>query len=537
MVFYHNCKRGIYTFLNKNGETQVCRKGKVLRKNGVLSTSSGEETLLNDKVILTADSTLMSDYRSNEFLGFGTCAPPNFIPDFLFKWLFFPPIKTEKDSPVAAPYGLRKIEAQLLREGFNVSTVMPNHLKKHVADAKVLGIHVMDPFGLGPASSTFAAILRKEPFLALYFRALLGSREVKEAKKHGLKIVVGGPGVWQFRYRQKFVEKYGIDCIIEGEAERVVGKVFRAAINGEEIPKHYETKIDETPSLEEIPNIVGPSVNGLVEIGRGCCRGCKFCSVTLRPLRWYPYEKIFDEIEVNMKIGNLKGAILHAEDVMLYGSKNTLPDDERLVELHEMVMKKCDGITWSHCSIAAIASKPKLFEKVAEIIHQKQPWWGVEIGLETGSPELAEKIMPGKAHPFKAKDWPEVVRVGMGLMHDNGLVPAATLIVGAPEEREEDVLKTLEMLDDLREFRSLIVPLFFVPLGRLKDEDWFKETQLTKLHEELLIKCFEHGYHWVDDVIDLSFLRLQGSFLKLFYKSFTSILRFKARQFGIHINP
>jgi len=34
---------------------------------------------------------------------------------------------------------------------------------------------------------------------------------------------------------------------------------------------------------------------------------------------------------------------LHAEDVMLYGSKNTSPDEEKLTRLHEFVMKKVDG--------------------------------------------------------------------------------------------------------------------------------------------------------------------------------------------------
>src|SRR3990170_959690 len=117
------------------------------------------------------------------------------------------------------------------------------------------------------------------------------------------------------------------------------------------------------------------------------------------------------------------------------------------------------------------------------MITQKQSWWGAEIGIETGSPEIARKIMPAKAHPFKAEDWAEVVQTGMGIMHDNKLVPACTLIVGLPEEKEEDVIKTMELVDDLKHFRSLIVPLFFVPLGRLKSENWFKQTEMSELHK------------------------------------------------------
>jgi radical SAM superfamily enzyme YgiQ (UPF0313 family) len=490
---------------------------------------------LSDKVILTADSTLMSDYHRNEFLGFGTCAPSNFIPDFLFEQLFFPAIKTVDGAPVEAPYGLRKIEAQLVKEGFNVSTVAPDHLKSHVKEAKVLGITVMDPFGLGPASSTLAAIMKKEPFLARHFRNLLGSPEIREAKERGLKIIVGGPGVWQMHYRPNFVKNYGIDCIIGGEAENVVGKIFKAAINGEELPASYETSVRETPSLDEIPEIIGPSINGLVEIGRGCCRGCSFCSVTVRPLRWFPIEKILREMEVNRRAKN-GGVILHQDDVMLYGSKNTLPNDEKLFRLHEAVLERCSSISWSHCSLAAVASKPKLFAEIAEMIRQKQAWWGAEIGLETGSPELAKKIMPAKAHPFKPEDWPEVVRTGMGLMHDNMLVPACTLIVGVPEETESDLVKTIELMDDLKPFRSFIVPLFFVPMGRLKDEDWFRDTHLTKLHHELLTKCAEHDVYWLGNLINMGFSsNWRERVISPFFRLFASIAKYRMMQAGIKV--
>jgi radical SAM superfamily enzyme YgiQ (UPF0313 family) len=473
----------------------------------------------------------MSDYHSNEFLGFGTCAPPNFIPEWLYSYLFFPPMKAKHGIPTAAPYGLRKAEAQLLKEGFSVATVSPKHLKQFLPEAKILGIHVMDPFGLGPASSTLAAMFEKEPYLAEYFRRLFTTPEVFEAKKRGLKIIVGGPGAWQFRYRTEFAQKNGIDCIVEGEAEKVLAKIFKSALNGEQLPPHYEVNISDVPKLEDIPDIVQPSVNGLVEIGRGCCRGCEFCNVTLRPLRWYPLDKIMREIDINISIGKNHGATLHGEDVMLYGSRNTVPNDEKLLQLHEAVMKKIDSISWSHCSLAAVASKPKLFAQISEIIRVKQVWWGVEIGIETGSATLAKKIMPAKALPFKAEEWPQVIKQGMGLMHDNLLVPAGTLIVGLPEETEDDLLKTMEMMDDIKDCRSLIVPLFFVPLGKLKNEDWFKDTALTELHNQLLIQCAEHDFRWVDDLLNMAFVgKWYSSAAKGAYKIFAWVAKRKARQ-------
>lgn len=489
---------------------------------------------MSEKVVLTSDRTLMSDYHNNEFLGFGTCAPPNFVPEWFFSYLFFPPIKSKNGFPVAAPYGLRKAEAQLTKEGFNVITVNPENLGAHIEDAKIIGIYTMDPFGIGPASSTLAAILKKEPYLAKHFRSLLDSEAIVQAKKNGAKILVGGPGAWQFHYRPKFAKTHGIDCVVEGETENVIGNLFRTIISGKDVPDHLTVDVEDAPVLDEIPDIINPSINGLVEIGRGCCRGCEFCNVTQRPLRWYPFEKILREMKVNVSAG-VTMCCLHAEDVMLYGSKNTIPNAEKLTELHKLVIKKTDSISWSHCSLAAVASNPKLFSQLSEIVREKQPWWGAEVGIETGSPEIAAKIMPAKAHPFKAKDWPEVVRTGMGIMHDNMLVPACTLIVGLPEEREEDILKTMELVDDLKGCRSLIVPLFFVPLGRLQSEDWFRRAEMTELHKQLLFQCAEHDFAWVDNLIDLSFAgKWYVRLLKEFYKVFTGIAKHKTRQIEIN---
>ncbi|MCJ7793678.1 radical SAM protein, partial [Candidatus Bathyarchaeota archaeon] len=229
--------------------------------------------------------------------------------------------------------------------------------------------------------------------------------------------------------------------------------------------------------------------------------------------------------------GKVTGACLHAEDVMLYGSKNTTPNDEKLVQLHKLVTKRCQSISWSHCSLAAVASKPTLISKLSELILQNQAWWGAEVGIETGSPEIAKKIMPAKAHPFKAEDWHDVVCNGMGLMHDSKLVPACTLILGLPEEQESDIIKTMELVDDLKEMRSLIVPLFFVPLGKLKSEDWSTDTKLSELHKQLLIQCAEHDFYWVDNLLDWAFSgKWYQRIMKEFYKGFAAIAKSKVRQ-------
>lgn len=483
-------------------------------------------------IILTADRTLMSNYRGKEFLGFATSAPPNILPEWFYKIMFFPPVKNKRGLPLEAPYGLRKIEAKLLDEGFNALTVDPDHLKKYIKNAKVLCVHVMDPFGLGPSSTTFARILRTgEPYLLKYFKELFMKPEVKQAKKHGLKIIVGGAGVWQFKYRVEEQKEYGIDCVVDGEAERVIGDLIRKALKGEDLPSYFEVNIHNLPSLNEISEIKNPSINGLIEIGRGCPRGCNFCSVTLKPLRWYPLDKIEKELQVNIK-GGITSGILHAEDALLYGSKSVMPNREKILELHKLTKKYMKNFCWSHVSMAAIAADPKLFKEVSEIIiDEDQKWWGAQIGIETGSPRLVKLAMPAKAKPFKPEEWREVVEKAAGLMNDYGLIPACTLITGLPEEIDDDVIRTIELVEDLNWFKSMIVPLFFVPMGKLKNKDWFKYEDLTDLQKELMVKCLTHDIKYAKEIIDCYIQGKWYSFImRKLYDLFIWLIERKGRE-------
>jgi len=69
-------------------------------------------------------------------------------------------------------------------------------------------------------------------------------------------------------------------------------------------------------------------------------------------------------------------------------------------------------------------------------------------------------------------------------------------VTGLPEETDNDVIKTIELMDELKDFPSLIVPLFFVPMGKLKEKDWFRKEELRESQIELLKKCLRHDLYW-----------------------------------------
>ena len=456
-------------------------------------------------IIMTTDRTMMSNHWGKEFMGFGTTGPPKVIPEWMWLLLFAPPMKTDRfGRPWQAPYGMRKIEAKLIDCGYKATIIDPSKLGKYVKSAKLLLLSHHDYFGFCPPSSTFASIFKTETVNARSFKRLMESPAIRAMKKRGVKIIAGGPAAWHWRHRKDLMKKWGVDCVVEGEGERIICNLVEKALNGEELPEYVVVKPKESPCIDEISDIKAPSVNGLVEVMRGCPRGCKFCSVTLRPLRFIPFDKIEREILVNVRRG-VRDGIMHSEDVLLYGANGVIPKETPLINLHKLFKKYYRKIAWAHASIAAIVKAErdsKLITKISEIVlDDEQEWWGAEIGIETGSPQLAEKIMPAKAKPFSTKEWPEIVVEAASIMEDVNLIPAMTIIVGLPEETEKDVEYTLQLIEELWDFRAIIMPMFFVPMGMLSNKDWFRAYEVTDLHKELLTKCLTHGVRMSKEIL------------------------------------
>ncbi len=468
-------------------------------------------------VILTAPATEMSNHHGKEFLGFGTCSPPQVLPPRFIKEFFYPKIKNKKGIVKEAPYGLRKIESVLIDEGLDVLTVHPYDLNKYLDEAKVLGVSVMDPLGFGPVSVTFTFLLGGTASTKIEFVKLM---EKIKPYREKIKVIVGGAGAWQLEWDSYW--KSQVDCIVIGEAEEIVADLFKAALKGEELPKVIKTKSVE---VEKIPTIKNPSVNGLVEISRGCGRGCKFCSETLKKRRDIPLDKIIKEAKICIK-GKTRRVILHAEDVLLYKCKSPrfIPNEKAVLNLFSQVRKIANNVSISHCSLAAVAAKPSLVEKINEIL-EIEDMFGVQVGLETGSSRIMEKYMRGKCLPFHPNEWHEVAEEAFLIMHENKWVPAATLIVGMPGETEEDVLKTIELVERLSEYRSMIVPLIFIPMEVCALKGKLKDIKLNPAHYELLALCMEHNIKWVEDIMKRYFKGLKNTAIKIGYWAFVKWIK------------
>lgn len=463
------------------------------------------------KVILTASATEMSDYYDNPFVSFVAGFGKGPVPLWLVRKMLYPPVQHDGGGRAKqAPYGLRKVEALLLENGFSesdVAVVHPADLDAFVGpETKVVGISSMDPTGMAYVSKTYSSLVGGgEPMNAVEFRELVKNQSIRKYKP---KVIVGGFGSWQLE-RKKVAEGYGVDCVIIGGGIRAIADIFKKAMNGEPLPPVL--RAENRSADDDTPLIRHAAIHGSVEISRGCGRNCQFCTPTMQTRVDMPLEKIMREVEVTTRDGDSRVTLV-TEDLFLYGSrdKSFRPNREAVIKLLKNVANfpGVRTIQPSHMSLAPVVCDPRMVKEAAEILidknwysHGEKPIVTSETGIETGSIRLMRKYMAGKMLPFKPEQWKDIVSQAFGILNDNDWYPLATLIIGLPDEMEEDVAETLELMDDLKGFNAFYVPLLFVPLENcsLMNKRGAEIDSLTRARWEFLTRCWEYdGRIWRD---------------------------------------
>ena len=465
-------------------------------------------TAAGTKIVLTASATEMSEFGNSQFLAFVGAFAAGPVPKWLLRKLLYPPVtRNPNGTAKLAPYGLRKVEAILLQNGFSesdVAVVHPADLHKFIGpETKAVGISSMDPTGMGYVSKTYSTLVGGgEPMNATEFKALVGHPSICRFKP---KVIVGGFGSWQLE-RKRLTRDYGVDCLVVGPGQETILEVFRKAVAGEALPQKIRTPAGA--ECEDSPVIRHAAMHGAVEISKGCGRNCQFCTPTVQRKVDVPLEKIVREVAVTANEFKDEGTniTLVTEDLFLYGAKGKsfVPEEETVVKLVESVagFPGVKSIQASHMSLAPVVCKPKMVKRLAEILVEHS-WYNfngkpivtAETGIETGSVRLMRKYMAGKMLPYKPEKWREIVTEAFGILNDCDWYPLATLIVGLPDETEDDVAETLGLMDDLHDFNAFYVPLFFVPLEDclLMHKRGTELDSLTKMRWEFLTRCWEYN--------------------------------------------
>lgn len=433
--------------------------------------------------------------------------PAQFAPRFLYKKMLAQ--QTYPDgTAVVMPYGLRIAEAILLEEypPEDVAVCHPDQLDLFVGPrTRAVGVSAHNPIGTAFSTGVYSNIFGSSarPINAYESERIFFHPAIR---KYRPKVIVGGAGAWQIE-KTGSMERLGVDCVVIGRGERVILELFQRADAGEELPPVVYAP---EPSLEDLRIPLRRSTFGIVEMTRGCGRQCAFCSPTLETRISIPTDQLLEAVRANVREG---GRIIFAvsEDIFIYGASAPfyIPNADALVNFYEKVagVPGVDYVPLSHATIAPAVVNPHLIKELSKILLPKSVLRNPRstypgnrilsplIGIETGSPRLAALTMSGKALPFDIRDWQEIVVEGTNILNENHWFPVYTFIVGLPNETDDDIKQSLDLLKRLRKNKVIYVPSIFTPLEdtRLASGRALKPRELTQLQWEFILTAWKQS--------------------------------------------
>jgi len=415
------------------------------------------------------------------------------------------------------PAGVRVLEASLLRRfaADDMVCCYPDDVDKFIGPrTRIVAISTHNPLGVTFAAGVYTSIFgsSKQPINAHYSRKLFATVKANP-NRSSFQVMVGGSGGWQIDQTNSY-EELGVDCVVEGRSEaQETLALFDKAINGERLPRKVDVHHPQTRDGILFPD--KRTTFGVVEMTTGCGRRCQFCVPDLNPQIDLPRDKILAHVRANVRDGN-KQISLATEDMFIWGQVHTktpfyFPNREALVDLFTSVVNTpgVEQHVLSHATIAPAVVDPILIEQLTDRIiekspihipvlskHPKKKALVPLIGLETGSVVRAKAIMPSKAVPFPIEEWPSVVIRGLEVLNKHNWFPAMTLIIGSPNETDDDVKATLDVIYEVerRGLFAFFIPSIFTPLHdtRMEKSKGVSETrELTPLQWQLMMKCWK----------------------------------------------
>lgn len=455
-------------------------------------------------IILVADRTLSANYKVL-FEGIFATMQTTKVPEIAMRKFVAPAVATDSEGRAAtAALGIRRLESAILKftelTREDVVCTTPETLPKLLGPwVKIVAFSSSDPLGRGMSNTTTTNFWKGELYTSFWTRRMLeGLAEPKE--KYGFKIVAGGAGAWQWAYDAAERDRLGIDVVFEGYFEGAGPGLFTDLMNGRDAERNISEK---KTAVELVQPIAGASMLGIIELSRGCGRGCKFCSMASKKMGHLPVDTILADLQTNLA-GGVRSVVSGSEDFFRYGAIGLKPDFEKLHELLRQ-MKQVKGLSFMQIDHGNIASVMQLSDEELTLIRELLTWekksdylW-VNMGVESANGELVAANCPGKISPFRPEDWEDIVRESAERMTRNGFFCVFSVILGLPGETPDDIARTLRLCSDLGRKRAVIFPIFYEPLSdeEIKAGNRFTLRRMKADHLELYRTCYEINFRAV----------------------------------------
>jgi radical SAM superfamily enzyme YgiQ (UPF0313 family) len=485
-------------------------------------------------VLLVADRTLSANYRIL-FEGMFATMQTRHLPEVFMRRFLAPPMPTDRrGSAKAAPLGPRRVESALLKytalQRDDVVCTTPERLADLMGPwVKLVAFSSSDPLGMGMSNTTTASFWSGELYTKYWTRKTLEQLTALK-RRYGFKIIVGGAGAWQWpSYRDKTPD-VDIDVVFQGYFESCGPELFsdllngkvcsscrvgyahqfprmEAAMDGGHSPPYDCSIVESDTGAGRIQPIRGPSLLGIVELSRGCGRGCKFCAMARQKMVHLDEETILADLETNVA-GGLRAVVSGSEDFFRYGAQGARPDFERLRNLLSR-MREIKGLSFMQIDHANVTSVLQLTDEQLKEIRRLLTWerrrdylW-VNMGAESANGHLVAANSPGKIAPFDPADWGQMIREAADRMNRCGFFPVFSIVLGLPGETPADVNATLELVNDLRRRRAVVFPVFYEPVSQeeIAAGHRFSLDSMTREHLELYRTCYELNFEMVPRLI------------------------------------
>jgi radical SAM superfamily enzyme YgiQ (UPF0313 family) len=331
----------------------------------------------------------------------------------------------------AAGHRTKIVDAEA--QGLDMEAVVREALKRHW-DA--IGISATTP--IYPAAATLAKSLKQQ------FRG---------------PVLLGGPHATILR-EKAWDSSNCFDYLICGEAERTIVSLMDALKTGGEISKIPGLVIRDDNEIrftgnalreDNLDDIMFPDRTDLqpqnylwsvprrglvpttsVMFSRGCPFECTFCAqndMYGRTVRYRSAENMLKEFEKIIEATRFRHFVFNDDTLTV--------NRERMVELAQGIIKRGFRITFE-CETRA-----NLLDKELVALLREAGLVRINIGIESGDPEILKTLKTG----ITLDD----VRTSLQLLKSFGIETRGSVIIGAPYERRETVLRTLQFIADLKD--------------------------------------------------------------------------------------